>query len=280
LTGTSFGGVIVPQLARPLIAQFGWREAMLILSSVVWFVLLPAIYFLVRDRAGDLGLGFDGTEIEPESSALKSAAAEGKSLFGAFATKEFWLLAIGAAALFYPIFATSQQFILHIQKSPTIAASPIMASIAQSMLSATSICGKFLFGWLSDRLSKVRVMLMCCTLMFLASTILLGFLASNTIFIYLIPFGLGYGGTFVLIQLLAVDFFGLREIGKILGALTVIETAGGFLGAQVTGRIASANGGDYTTAFYGVTVAAAIALICVALLNLKMFGAGSEESQK
>jgi len=102
----------------------------------------------------------------------------------------------------------------------------------------------------------------------LSTIMLLGFLTSSTIFIFLLPFGLGYGGTFVLIQLLTVESFGLRDIGKILGAITLIETTGGFLGSLITGRLASVNNGDYTTAFYGVTIAAGLAFLSTFAVNL------------
>jgi MFS family permease len=125
----------------------------------------------------------------------------------------------------------------------------------------TSIAGKFLFGWLCDYFPTRAVITICCFVMFLSTLMLVGFIGANTIFIFLIPFGLGYGGTFVLIQLLTVESFGLRDIGKILGAITLIETFGGFLGSVITGRLASASNGDYTTAFYGVTVAAGFACI-------------------
>src|SRR3954471_18544005 len=50
LTGTSLGGSIVSLMAAPLIASYGWRTAMLVLSGLVWFLLIPAIWFLVREN--------------------------------------------------------------------------------------------------------------------------------------------------------------------------------------------------------------------------------------
>ncbi|MBK7705864.1 MAG: hypothetical protein IPJ30_08805 [Acidobacteria bacterium] len=91
---------------------------------------------------------------------------------------------------------------------------------------------------------------------------------STTVYLFAIFFGMNYGGTFVLLQLLVADYFGLKEYGKILGAVTVIETVGGALGTFLTGKIADANGGDYTTAFYGVTIVVGIALVMVVLLNI------------
>jgi len=266
LTGTSFGGVIVPLIARPLIASQGWRTAMIIVSAVIWLVLLPAIILFVKDRASDVGANFDGDESTDDDAP--AAAVTGFSLGEALRTAHFWVLALCAAAVFYPIFTASQQFILHIQKSPSIGIDAGTASLAQSFLFATSVGGKFFFGWLSDRLPTVRVMLICCAVMFAATVILLGWLTADTVFVFLIPFGLGYGGTFVLLQLLTVEYFGLKDIGRILGVLTVIETVGGAIGGTVTGMIAAADGGNYTRAFYGVTIAAGVALLSVVILNI------------
>jgi MFS family permease len=259
LTGTSLGGVLIPLISRPLIVAYGWRSAMLIVGSVVWVVLLPAIVLIVKEKPTDADASDEFTEERSESEGLTLREAAG--------TSTFWILALCAASVFYPIFTTSQQFILHIQKSPSIGVDAGTASVAQSFLFATSVGGKFLFGWLSDRLRTTRVMIICCGIMFLATLLLLGFLTAGTVFLFLIPFGIGYGGTFVLLQLLAAEMFGLKDIGKIIGALTVVETAGAALGGMVTGRLAAAHGGDYTIAFYGVTIAAGVALASVVLLD-------------
>ncbi len=270
LTGTSLGGVIVSQIAPPLIRVYGWRQALLLLSMSVWLLLLPAIIFLVRESASDEGLQFNEFVSGPSDVEEVSAVRSGATLAQAIRTAGFWLLAMSAAALFYTIFSTSQQFILHIQKSASISASPELAKNAQSALLLMSLTGKFFFGALSDHFPIRRVMFACCLIMFTSTIVFLGFLNVNTLWLYVVCFGFGYGGTFVLIQLLAARMFGLRDLARILGALTLIETIGGFIGTNITGMLASANGGDYTSAFYGVTMAAGIALVCVVILNLKV----------
>ena len=280
LTGTSLGGALIPVFATPLIAGYGWRTALQILSLLVWLVLLPAVVFFVRDKAQDVGANFDGDTADGEQRAVSGEQFENKDssngqipnskfqipkpevgfTFGeALKSPLFWVLGLCAALIFYPIFTISQQFNLYLQN--TIGVSRETASVAQSVLFVTSVGGKFLFGWLCDRFPTRVVIMICCGVMFLSTLMLLGFLSSGTIFIFLIPFGLGYGGTFVLIQLLTVESFGLRDIGKILGAITLIETFGGFLGSVITGRLASLNNGDYTLAFYGVTIAAGLAFL-------------------
>ncbi len=268
LTGTSVGGVVIPLIATPLIISQGWRMAMIAVSMIVWLILIPAIILLVKNRPEDSGLFPDGAPKSPDQPDLaigEKAQLPGMSIGQALKTPIFWVFALCAALIFYPIFVTTQQFILYLQ-SPGIGMDATIAGIAQSALFAVSVGGKLMFGYFSDRFSPTRVMLACCLVMFLATLVLLG-LTASTAFLFLIPFGLGYGGTFVLLQRLAADYFGLREYGKILGAITVIETIGAAIGGIVTGRLADAAGGDYSQAFYGVIIVTGLALITVVVLN-------------
>lgn len=269
LTGTSFGGVLIPLLATPLILNYGWRTAMLALSVIIWVILLPSIIFLVKDHPGSIGLMPDGDSPSVAAisfeNVIQGPPKTGMTLLEALKTPRFWVFGICAALIFYPIFVTTQQFILYLQTS-RIGMSAQAASFAQAALFAVSVAGKFSFGFLSDKISPTRVMLLCCSVMFAATFVLFG-LTAQTAFLFMIPFGLGYGGTFVLLQRLAADYFGLREYGKILGAITVIETMGAAVGGIVTGRLADAAGGDYSRAFYGVAVATGLAFVMVVALN-------------
>ncbi len=265
LTGTSFGGVLIPIIATPLISNYGWRTALQLLSLLVWLVLLPGIILFVKDRAQDIGQNYDGDEIQTPD-ADETAPAEGATFGEALRSPLFWLIGLCAILIFYPIFTISQQFNLYLQNN--VGVSKELAATAQSVLFVTSVGGKFLFGWLCDRFPTRIVITVCCFIMFLSTVMLVGFITHATIFIFLIPFGLGYGGTFVLIQLLTVESFGLKDIGKILGAITLIETTGGFLGSLITGRLASMNNGDYTLAFYGVTIAAGLAFLSTFAVNI------------
>ena len=262
LTGTSIGGVVIPQIATPLITAYGWRPAMLALSFVIWLLLVPAIYFLVKDRPQDIGLLPDGSPVVEDSPIV--AQATGLSLGEALKAPIFWILALCAAAVFYPIFVTTQQFILQATK---IGLSPQQASFGLSALFFVSVAGKFLFGWLSDRFQPAHVMVACCLVMF-GSTLVLLDLTPASVFAFLIPFGFGYGGTFVLLQRIAADFFGNRDYPRILGVLIVIETVGAAIGGLVTGRLADAAGGDYTTAFYAVIAVSGLAFVLTIVLGI------------
>ena len=262
LTGTSIGGVLIPPIATPLIERFGWRTAMILVSLLIWILLAPAIALLVRSRPSEMALLPDGDIAE--APAGLPVAKSGLTFSQAIRTRLFWIFAFGAALIFYPIFVTSQQLILQTAK---IGFSAWQSSLVLSGLFAVSVAGKSLFGYLSDRYAPARVIVACTAVMF-ASTFLLLNLNEVTALLFLIPFGLGYGGAFVLIQRLVADFFGERDYPKILGAITIGDTLGAVVGGMITGRLADRFGGDYTVGFYGVIIATGLALVLMIVLNL------------
>jgi nitrate/nitrite transporter NarK len=80
-------------------------------------------------------------------------------------------------------------------------------------------------------------------------------------------FGLGWGGLYTLLQLLAADYFGPPHLGKILGAITVLDTFGGGLGPAVIGSLRESSGG-YDSAFLMVAGLIAIALVLATRFRL------------
>ncbi len=265
LTGTSFGGVLIPQIATPLITNYGWRTAMVSVSLLVWVVLLPAAIFLVKSRPSDIGLLPDGDAIPTNETENVPLQLTGMTLREAIATPTFWIFSICAALIFYGIFVVSQQLNLYLQ-TPKMGFSLPDAANVQSKMFTASVIGKFLFGFLSDRFKSTRVMFFGAALMFASTLVLLNLTAENVL-LFVIPFGLTYGGIFVLLQLLVADYFGLKNLGTILGAVTVIETIGGALGTRITGMVADANGGDYSRGFMLLIATTGVSLLLVTVLN-------------
>src|SRR5205085_8155852 len=121
----------------------------------------------------------------PAERAEAATEFPGMTLAEAVRTKLFWIFGLCAAAVFYPIFATTQQFILYLQ-SPKIGLTLQMAAFAQSALFAVSIGGKFLAGAASDKFSPNRVMLVFGGIMFCATLVLFDLSAANAL-LFLLP---------------------------------------------------------------------------------------------
>ena len=66
--GISFSGVALPLIVDPLLDLVGWRNVYVIFASVVFFIILPLIFFAVIDDPKTVNQVKDGikTEIEEE----------------------------------------------------------------------------------------------------------------------------------------------------------------------------------------------------------------------
>ena len=54
--GSSFGGVLVPALLTFWISLYGWRDALQMMGLVTALLVMPVIWFTVRNQPSDLGL--------------------------------------------------------------------------------------------------------------------------------------------------------------------------------------------------------------------------------
>ncbi len=79
-------------------------------------------------------------------------------------------------------------------------------------------------------------------------------------------FGLGFGGSFTMIQLVAVETFGQQSLGKILGCITLVDALGATLGTILTGQLKTATGG-YLLPFGVITAVAFFAVVNVLLIR-------------
>ena len=259
--GSSAAGALMPVAIAPLVnnPDFGWRWGVGALSiGFILFALLPG-FTVLRERPGDLGLHADGAATPPPEAKTE---ASGVSLRTALGSRTFWCLALGSAALWYSIQAMNSQVTIYFEQEGGL--TPVRATLLYSVIFWCSFAGKFLFGAISDRLPKRKVMLIAslilfsgCLLLFepradgLALTASLPLLAS-----FAAIFGLGFGGSFTMIQLVAVESFGQRSLGKILGFITLIDALGAFAGTILSGQMRTATG-SYLLPF-GVIAAVAL----------------------
>ena len=233
LTGTNLGAILVPLLATPLMVKSDWRFSMQTLSLLVWFLLLPLVVFVVRAK--------------PSEKDVAIVEDEGMTLMEALRDVRFWILASAAAIIFYCIFSVLQQFNLFM-RSERFGLGPEAVRDFQVLLAISTIAGKFVLGFASDYLGSMRTALAGVFLMF-ASTLLLWFINVDLIPIFAASFGFAYGGTFVILQIIASDLFGRKYFPRILGSVHFIQTLGGAAGLLVTGYLADSYGGDFTIAF-------------------------------
>ena len=93
----------------------------------------------------------------------------------------------------------------------------------------------------------------------LGGAIALASLQVGWVWVAIALFGLGWGGMYTMLQLQAVNAFGLKAAGKILGTLVMVEAIGGGVGIFVTGVLFDIHK-NYQLAFGLICVLLALSL--------------------
>jgi MFS family permease len=245
--GIGLGGALVPLLAHALTESLGWRGAMGTLGLLMLVIALPAAFF-VREPGGDPRGGGPAATVSLGSILRRPA---------------FYLLALGSMCSIGAVGGTMQNLKLYLTLDRGLAQGRVATLL--SVILAGSIAGRLLMGWLADVWAKKRVMLLIYAIV--AATIpLLVFAASPpALLAAALLFGIGLGGDYMIIPLMAAELFGVRVLGRLMG---VILTADGVAEAVVPVLVAGIRdrAGSYTSGFLLLVGLAALGSLAVGLL--------------
>jgi MFS family permease len=137
----------------------------------------------------------------------------------------------------------------------------------QGIFFLCGLLGKLLFGFLGDKFDVKKIMLMSVVNMLLGCIFLYLSLKDQRFVIpCAIVFGLGYSGTFTMIQLYIINLFGGAAYGTILGLLSFIDTICASIGVAVLGGMRKANG-SYENAFILMMVLTVLSLVATYIIN-------------
>lgn len=246
--GIGVGGALVPIITARLLPVFGWHGALQRLGLLIIVLALPLAYFVREQPAG----------ARRESKAPAAVAPIG----GLFRSPAFYLLAAGSMCSIAAVGGANQHLKLYLSLDLHKAQSESLQ--VASIVLGVSIAGRLLMGWLADRLPKKHVMLAIYLL--IAASIPLLFAGRSRVALYgfAVAFGLGLGGEYLIIPLIAAELFGVEVLGRLLG---VILTADGV--AEGTAPMLIGYLRDRTGSYHvGFSLLIAVALIGAAAIAL------------
>ena len=253
--GIGLGGYLVLRFSPRLVEAFGWRGALQVLGLLIVTLALPLAFF-VRDEPDATGA------VAPRASGRSQVTAVAP-MGGIFRRPTFYLLAIGSMCSIGAVGGTNQHLKLFLSLDLKFSQTAA-ASVASTVL-ACSIAGRLLMGWLADRIARKHVMLLIYAL--IAGSIPLLFFAQSPAALYgfAVIFGLGLGGEYMIIPLMAAELFGVKVLGRLLG---VILTADGVAEATVpmlVGYLRDATG-SYRSGFLVLIAIALAGTMAIAFL--------------
>ncbi|MCP4927923.1 MAG: MFS transporter [Gammaproteobacteria bacterium] len=258
LAGTSLGNAAFPKLNGWLLQTVDWQT---VFTWIAWVpaLIIPILFFFLKDSPSTQG-GDDQVSADlPQLS--------GYSLKEALLSRNFWIVAIIAMCTFYGILAMSGHTYLFFRGQGYAEAT---AAWAVSIVFLGGLIGKLLSGYLAESFGRKRVLLIGLLMMLIGiAAMVMAILSTSALLAWggLVLFGFGWGGIYTLIQVLAADLFGMLALGKILGAINILDTIGGAAGPIVTGIMVDRTQG-YLQPFVVITVLLLIATIAASLLDM------------
>jgi sugar phosphate permease len=247
--GIGIGGMMVPQIAKSLNMQMDWRSSLIVLGVLMIAIALPMALFIKEN---------------PPGFSKETKANEPKIPFkNILKNRSFYLLAIGSMCSIGAVAGVSQNlklfFSLDLKYTQGEAANVI------SLVLAASILGRLLMGWLADRYHKKYVMMLIYSLV--STSILLLYFASTPGVIYLFAFifGIGLGGDYMIIPLMAAELFGVKVMGRVMGLVLTVDGLGEAFGPILAGGLRD-HTGSYAMGFTALIALAVTGTLAVAWL--------------
>ena len=263
LMASSLGGALFPLAVGSGIEQLGWRQTVLLTGVGVGSMMLGSVWLLLRD----------GRRLMPDSPSPGPSSDREQRVIPLLLTRRFAAIVFATGSLWFIIIALTQHQSIHLARDVGLARSSLPSVF--SLFFGCSMVGKFCFGLLSDRFDLHRVMASAILMLAIALLALSQMTASATelLYGYAALAGLGFSGAFTCIQILIAAHYSGPLYGRILATIVLIDTLCGALGTQTIARVREWQG-DYTCAFIGMAMLAALSAVVV--LSLTRVTAGSE----
>jgi sugar phosphate permease len=236
--GIGVGGAVVPHMAAALEKNLGWHTSLATMGVLGVIIAFPLVYFI------------KGASTISNAEIKKEPAIPIRSIL---TNRNFYLLGFGSMCAIGVVGGINQHLKLYLsdlEYSQSAAASII------SLVLFSSLAGRLLMGWLADLFPRKYVMILIYMIVASVIPLLLVPDFNGRIYIFAVIFGIGLGGDYMIIPLMAGDLFGVRALGRVMGIILVADGVAEASFPMLLGSLYD-KAGSYQAGF--------IVLICVAL---------------
>jgi MFS family permease len=225
--GNNFGGFTVPLITGFLLASGNWEAAFLILAGLSYFIAVLSIV-VIRERPE---LGPDAPS-DGETGALPPELV-GWTVREALRSSTFYAIAVALSLGAFTYSAVLPQISDHLIAQGM---SRTTAPFAISLLAAFGMMGKLSFGYLSERFTARRMLMVSLSGQIVFIAMIVRFPTEPLAWLAAPAFGLFMGAFGALVPLLVQETFGLRNFGTISGLISMASVIPFFAGPLLAGR--------------------------------------------
>lgn len=270
IMGASGGllGVIVQPAVGNLINNQGWRNSYFIVAIVCLVILIPVIFFLLRNAPKDKGLlPYGQTANKPDEETKDDGSNSGISFKSARTSLAFFML-----ITFFFIITSISSFTVHIPNYLT--SEGFSVSFAGSVMSAQMLgvfIGSLSLGYLCDRIGTKRTSLLDMVVGIVSIALLLIFTNSTVaIMVAVFLFGFVTASIGTLAPSLAKTLFGNKDYDQIYSNSSMGLAISSIIALPAYGYIFDVTG-SYKIVLFIIIAMLVINIVClmVAFRNQK-----------
>jgi MFS family permease len=250
-SGMGVGVLTIGPLAQWLISTRGWRDAYAVLGIGALVLLVPLVWFGVRDAPPRPSRAREATAPETTSVDVRDA----------FRTRAFW-------ALFFAYFCTPMAVFTVVTHQVAFAVDhgfpALFVAGVFGLTGFMSIVGRIVFGIAADQIGRAlsaTISYGCTAVGTLALLSLERWPHSAGLYLYALLFGLGFGARGPIITAIAAQVFPGKRFGAIYGYLSLGNGLGGAIGPWFAGALFDVTG-SYRAAFLIATLFCGIGSAC------------------
>lgn len=203
--GIGTGGAVVPLLAAGLEKNLGWHLALITLGALIIIIAFPMAFFIKDKKTEKMETKQDTPMISMRDILLN---------------RNFYLLAIGSMCSIGAVGGIMQHIKLYLRD---LNFTQTDAAQVMSFVLLSSLAGRVLMGFLADLINRKYVMILIYLIVASAIPLLLLPDFPGRIYIFAVIFGIGLGGDYMIIPLMAADLFGVRALGRTMGIILVAD---------------------------------------------------------
>ena len=276
LSGTGFGTLIFPPLARHIMSVWSWQFAFIVLGLGSLAILLPVAFLITKPLPGEDEIGkVQGGQKGRDTDAVGILGTPDKEWTVAEVLKNrvfLIFLGTGLACCVSHSFPLAHM----VAYASDRGISDLTAASILGVVGISASAGRLIWGATSDRIGGRKTVLYCIagqtSMMFLVAFVynLWAF------YLFAVAFGMLYGGVLPLYAVVSRELFGMRRFGTIYGMHSFATSIGMGLGGVVGGFIFDFSG-DY---FYSFMTSTALGLIATGFAARLAFLAGPGSTEQ
>jgi sugar phosphate permease len=245
--GIGTGGALVPLISANLEKNLGWHSALASLGVLVVLIAFPLAFF-IRDNKDHIEKA-KPTAVVPIKSILRNP--------------NFYLLAVGSMCSIGAVGSIFQHLKLYLRD---LDYTQTNAAQIMSFVMFSSLAGRVMMGFLADLINRKYVMILIYLIVACTIPLLLVPDFPGRIYLFAIIFGIGLGGDYMIIPLMAADLFGTKALGRTMGIILVADGIAESLFPMLVGHLYDVTTKSYATGFIVVIVLASLGALIVSFL--------------